>query len=391
MPVRLSADDGRRVRPRRHPRPRAAGLRATRRAGRARGCGRASASLRRAPGRRGRDRRRQEPGLPRARARLRTAHRRRDGDQGAAGAAAPARRPGGGSRLRQARPGRAPERAAELPLPPPAAGIPAVARHGRQGRHDLRGDGGLARDDRDRRPRRARDRAVARAVGRARGRRRPLFGPALSLRGGLLRRGGSRPRRRGRARDRQPRALLRRCRGRRRASSRSTTPSCSTRRTGSRSRLPAGSAAASRAPACDGSCWTSSASRADAHSVPPQRQLERVVPDRRTVARGGGACERPPARAGDAGRAGARADRCARRAGVLAAGRRRGAGCAGAPRARAGRRGRGDARRRSAGARRVGGAGRARVGARRRRRGAVRAALGRRPDGDPRLRDARGR
>ena len=49
-------------------------------------------------------------------------------------------------------------------------------------RAGLGGDAGLARRDRDRRPRRARARAVGRALGRARRRRRPLRGATLPVR-----------------------------------------------------------------------------------------------------------------------------------------------------------------------------------------------------------------
>ena len=72
--------------------------------------------------------------------------------------------------------------------------------------------------------------------------------PALPVRLGLLRGGGSRAGGGGRSRDREPRSVLRRTSPRAAACCPSTTPSSSTRATGSRSRPPRGSGGASRAP-----------------------------------------------------------------------------------------------------------------------------------------------
>ena len=222
----------------------------------------------RAPRRRGRNGRRQEPRLPDPGARV-----------GAAGRSSRPRR----------RRSRSSCSAKDVPIAAAAIGRPVDARvlKGRANylcRRQLQGfqpfllpggnDGAAWEamqswldDDGDRRPRRARDRAVGRAMGRALRRSRPLLRPPVPVRLRLLRRGGARTRGRGRPRDRQPRALLRARRLRGRACCPSTTRSSSTRRTGSRSRRRRGSAGASRGKACDGSPTTSSA-RAARRSAP---------------------------------------------------------------------------------------------------------------------------
>ena len=200
----------------------------------------------------------------------------------------------------------------ELPLPPPAARLPAVAAAGRPRRPRLGGDAELARRDRDRRPRGARGRAVGRALGRARGRRRPLRGATLPVRLHLLRGGGPRSCRRGRPRDREPRALLRAPRRRRRGAARArrgrVRRGAPARGVG---RLVARRPRLARRPA---------AARARRRARVPRRpEAAAGAADRprRACRRASAARRRPagraPAPARGAGRGGARADRRARR------------------------------------------------------------------------------
>ena len=117
-------------------------------------------------------------------ARVRAARRRRDGDEGAPGAAALARtsrsprpRSGATSDVERA------EGPRELPLPPRScrASSRSCSPTGATPRAwEAMQD--VARLDRDRRPRRARARAVRGALGRARGRARPVLRPPLPVR-----------------------------------------------------------------------------------------------------------------------------------------------------------------------------------------------------------------
>jgi hypothetical protein len=134
--------DGRRLCPRRSARARAARVRAPPRAGRTRGRGGACAEGGRASRRGGGNGRREESRLPRAGARVGPAGRRRHRDEGVAGAAPLEGRPdrGGGGRAPGER--ARPEGARQLPVPPPAAGLPAVPDGGGPRRARLGGDVG---------------------------------------------------------------------------------------------------------------------------------------------------------------------------------------------------------------------------------------------------------
>ena len=332
--------DAARLRERRSARPGARRVRGPRGAGRPRRRRRQGARRRAAPARRGRHRYGQEPRVPRAGARFGPARRRGDGDQGPAAAAADE---GRAARRRGARPRRERRRAegaAELPVPKPAARLRAARRIAVRppgGRPRVRRDAALDRLDRDRRPGRARDRAVARAVERAGGRIRPLPRADLPARRHVLLRGGARARVPRRPRDREPRALLRRSR---RCASGATAPascpstrrSSSTRRTGSRRRRRRGSAAACRARACTASRATSTGPAAK--GACPRRRGRSTAssggrrPLRRRLPRSG-AC--PPAAA--AGERVPRSRGAPRRAGLGARRRERRARRARGPRA----------------------------------------------------------
>ena len=148
-----------------------------------------------------------------SRSRVGPARGRLDCDEGAPGAAADEGRSGRRRRARAGGEGRRAQGAPELPLPERPARLRAPRRRallarGRRG--GVRGDARLDRDDRDRRPGRARGRAAGRRLVGDRGRRRPLPRPPLRVRRLVLLGGGARARLARRARDREPRALLRR-------------------------------------------------------------------------------------------------------------------------------------------------------------------------------------